>query len=94
MFEPFVRGDGEGAVGTPGAGLGLAISRRLAEMMSGAITVESIPGEGARFTLWLRAAPEQTGARRVHTPSPLEAQAVPHPHVRPPEGNEPITRRA
>lgn len=40
-----------------GAGLGLAISRRLARQMGGDILLESTPGEGARFTLRLPAAP-------------------------------------
>ena len=36
-----------------GSGLGLYISRRLAEAMSGTLTVESAKGQGARFTLAL-----------------------------------------
>ncbi len=40
-----------------GAGLGLAISRRLAQLMGGDVTVESAPGQGSRFTLRLPAAP-------------------------------------
>ena len=36
-----------------GAGLGLAISRRLARSMGGDIMLDSTPGEGARFTLVL-----------------------------------------
>ena len=39
----------------PGAGLGLAISQRLAHALGGTITVESDVGRGATFTLWLPA---------------------------------------
>jgi signal transduction histidine kinase len=38
-----------------GAGLGLSISRRLARLMEGDVTVESRYGAGSRFTLWLPA---------------------------------------
>lgn len=38
---------------TPGAGLGLAISQRVAEALSGCITVRSEAGRGSVFTLWL-----------------------------------------
>ena len=38
---------------TEGAGLGLAISRQLAQLMKGDLTVESTVGEGTRFTLSL-----------------------------------------
>ncbi len=38
-----------------GSGLGLYIARRLARVMGGDLTVESAPGEGARFTLELPA---------------------------------------
>lgn len=42
-----------GRTGDGGSGLGLYISRRLARAMGGDVTVQSVPGEGARFTLTL-----------------------------------------
>lgn len=37
----------------PGAGLGLAISRRIARLLGGEVTVETRRGAGSTFTLWL-----------------------------------------
>jgi signal transduction histidine kinase len=80
MFEPFVRGDSEQTGGAGGAGLGLSISRRLAEMMSGTITVESAPGRGTVFTLWLRAASSSQPSGRA---GPRPASLAEPPSMRP-----------
>lgn len=48
VFEKFER---LGRSGDGGSGLGLYISRRLARAMGGDLTVESSPGQGARFIL-------------------------------------------
>ena len=57
LFLEFVRFDPEAA---HGAGIGLAISQRVAHALGGSITVRSAEGAGSRFTLWLpvRPAPE------------------------------------
>jgi CheY-like chemotaxis protein len=52
LFIPFNR-LGQERTDTKGTGIGLAISLRLAQQMHGAITVDSKPGQGSRFTLWL-----------------------------------------
>lgn len=53
IFEPFVQLDRTLISGQEGAGLGLAISRNLARLMGGDLTVESTEGSGSTFTLSL-----------------------------------------
>ena len=56
IFEPFVQIGRSLTSGHEGTGLGLAISRDLARAMGGDVTVESIPGEGAKFSFIVPAA--------------------------------------
>jgi signal transduction histidine kinase len=51
LFEAFAQADGSLTRKHGGAGLGLALSRRLAQIMGGDLDVESQPGKGSRFTL-------------------------------------------
>jgi signal transduction histidine kinase len=64
IFQPFVQGDSGYTRAHGGAGLGLTISRRLARLMGGELTVESEVGEGSRFTLWLPAATGEAPSAR------------------------------
>lgn len=57
LFTPFEQLQHSTARTHGGAGLGLAISRDLARLMGGDITVRSSPGQGASFTLALDLAP-------------------------------------
>lgn len=53
LFQPFVQLDGSLTRKYEGTGLGLALVRRLAEMHGGFVSVESAPGRGALFMVWL-----------------------------------------
>lgn len=52
IFDPFIQGEGSPKTGSSnGIGLGLAISRDLAEAMNGTLTVDSEENVGSTFTL-------------------------------------------
>lgn len=53
LFEPFTQANDSEACGQAGAGLGLALVRRMAECLGGGVRLTSAPGQGASFTLEL-----------------------------------------
>jgi signal transduction histidine kinase len=58
VFDPFVQVDAEsGGPQSAGVGLGLAISRDLAEAMNGTLSLDSQAGEGSTFILTLPLSP-------------------------------------
>ena len=71
LFKPFVQVDSRLSRQYSGTGLGLSLVQRMAELHGGSIQVESVPGEGSRFTLalpWIEEAPR---------PEPLAASGEP-----------------
>jgi signal transduction histidine kinase len=59
IFEKFYRIGRSETQSRRGSGVGLALVRHVAEAHGGRVTVDSRPGEGSRFTLWLPLTPER-----------------------------------
>jgi signal transduction histidine kinase/ActR/RegA family two-component response regulator len=70
IFVPFERVGAE-QTAVEGTGIGLPLARSLTEAMHGRLTVSSVLGQGAAFTVSLRSAPD-----RVHVPGPGLAPAA------------------
>ena len=67
IFSPFVQVEGGWSRRSGGAGLGLAISRRLARLMGGDLRAQSVPGKGSVFTLWLPSADDVDESDEMRT---------------------------
>jgi len=74
LFVPFARLDDGGR--TEGTGIGLVITKRLAELMGGTLDLSSAPGEGSTFRVTLRSAPPGVPNEPPAAPSPLPPARV------------------
>jgi signal transduction histidine kinase len=66
IFEPFYRGQPQKNI--PGTGLGLPIVKRIAERHGGRVEVETAPGKGAAFRVFLPRLGRQEPAGRQRVP--------------------------
>ena len=73
IFDPFVQAESGHSRSREGSGLGLTISRRLARLMGGDLTVQSEVQKGSTFTLWL---PADVSIRHTDQAQPIAGQPV------------------
>jgi signal transduction histidine kinase/DNA-binding response OmpR family regulator len=80
VFEAFTQADSSTTRKYGGTGLGLPLSKRLAEMLGGGITVHSKPNEGSQFRLTIRF-PELMDHEVAHEPPQRAVEQLPEKTV-------------
>ena len=71
IFEEFEQVDGSAARRHDGAGLGLAITKRIVEAMGGNIAAESEPGKGSVFTVNVPLKVDEAAKQKIEPPVDL-----------------------